>query len=275
GRRGPPPAAASARPRCAGARTARSGTRRAARERWRSRRSARRAPRGGCAGRLRGRRGSPRRGRTACTRCRAPVNRRAGRPARPARGAGGSASVGRSRAWWPRPDGPPLRWSAARSRSRPARRAAPRGRRRRCARVAGGQGGWGTGYRSVTFGCVMKWRWTMTTTDLVRAGRREWTALAALMLPTLIIAMDLAVLILAIPALGESLRPSGTQLLWITDVYGFLIAGSLVTMGTLGDRIGRRRLLLAGATAFGLASLLAAYAPTAEALIAARALQGI
>jgi len=115
----------------------------------------------------------------------------------------------------------------------------------------------------------------MTTTDPVRAGRREWTALAALMLPTLIIAMDLAVLILAIPALGESLRPSGTQLLWITDVYGFLIAGSLVTMGTLGDRIGRRRLLLAGATAFGLASLLAAYAPTAEALIAARALQGI
>jgi MFS transporter, DHA2 family, multidrug resistance protein len=115
----------------------------------------------------------------------------------------------------------------------------------------------------------------MTSTDPVRAGRREWTALGALVLPTLIISMDLVVLILATPALSEALHPSGTQLLWITDVYGFLIAGSLVTMGTLGDRIGRRRLLLAGATAFGLASLLAAFAPTAELLILARALLGI
>jgi DHA2 family multidrug resistance protein-like MFS transporter len=115
----------------------------------------------------------------------------------------------------------------------------------------------------------------MTTTDPARAGRREWTAAGALMLPTLIISMDLVVLILATPALSEALRPSGTQLLWITDVYGFLIAGSLVTMGTLGDRIGRRRLLLAGATAFGMASLLAAFAPTAELLILARALLGI
>jgi MFS transporter, DHA2 family, multidrug resistance protein len=116
---------------------------------------------------------------------------------------------------------------------------------------------------------------SMTATDPVRAGRREWTAAGALMLPTLIISMDLVVLILATPALSEALRPSGTQLLWITDVYGFLIAGSLVTMGTLGDRIGRRRLLLAGATAFGIASLLAAFAPTAELLILARALLGI
>jgi len=117
----------------------------------------------------------------------------------------------------------------------------------------------------------------MTAPDAppVRAGRREWIALAALVLPTLIVAMDLVVLILATPALSATLRPSGTQLLWITDVYGFLIAGSLVTMGTLGDRIGRRRLLLAGATAFGLASLLAAFAPTAELLILARALLGI
>ncbi|MHA6627486.1 MFS transporter [Pseudonocardia sichuanensis] len=109
----------------------------------------------------------------------------------------------------------------------------------------------------------------------VRAGRREWTALATLVLPTLIVAMDLVVLILATPALTAALRPSGTQLLWITDVYGFLIAGSLVTMGTLGDRIGRRRLLLAGAAAFGLASLFAAFAPTPELLILARALLGI
>jgi MFS transporter, DHA2 family, multidrug resistance protein len=115
----------------------------------------------------------------------------------------------------------------------------------------------------------------MTAPDPVRAGRREWTALAALVLPTLIISMDLVVLILATPALSEALQPTGTQLLWITDVYGFLIAGSLVTMGTLGDRIGRRRLLLAGAAAFGAASLLAAFAPTAELLILARALLGI
>ena len=115
----------------------------------------------------------------------------------------------------------------------------------------------------------------MTSTDPVRAGRREWTALGALVLPTLIVAMDLVVLILATPALSEALRPSGTQLLWITDVYGFLIAGSLVTMGTLGDRIGRRKLLLSGAAAFGAASVLAAFAPTAELLILARALLGI
>jgi MFS transporter, DHA2 family, multidrug resistance protein len=115
----------------------------------------------------------------------------------------------------------------------------------------------------------------VTATEPVRAGRREWIALGALALPTLIISMDLVVLILATPALTEALQPTGTQLLWITDVYGFLIAGSLVTMGTLGDRIGRRRLLLAGAAAFGIASVLAAFAPTAELLILARAMLGI
>ncbi|WP_232661500.1 MFS transporter [Pseudonocardia sp. TRM90224] len=108
-----------------------------------------------------------------------------------------------------------------------------------------------------------------------KAGKREWLGLAALVLPTLIISMDLVVLILATPALSADLQPSNTQLLWITDIYGFLIAGSLITMGTLGDRIGRRRLLLIGATAFGLASVLAAFAPTPELLIAARALLGI
>ena len=58
--------------------------------------------------------------------------------------------------------------------------------------------------------------------------------------------MDLTVLYLAVPSLARDLQPSGAQLLWIIDVYGFLIAGSLITMGTLGDRIGRRRLLLIG-----------------------------
>ncbi|RBQ15407.1 MFS transporter [Spongiactinospora rosea] len=108
-----------------------------------------------------------------------------------------------------------------------------------------------------------------------RAGRREWIALAGLALPTLLISMDLSVLILATPALSADLQPSAAQLLWITDIYGFLIAGSLITMGTLGDRIGRRRLLMIGAAAFGLASMVAAFAPTPDLLILARAVQGV
>lgn len=95
------------------------------------------------------------------------------------------------------------------------------------------------------------------------------------MLPTLLIVMDLTVLHLAVPHLSADLEPSSAQLLWIVDIYGFLIAGSLITMGTLGDRIGRRRLLLIGAAAFGFASVLAAFSPTAELLIASRALLGV
>src|SRR6266508_3473521 len=106
----------------------------------------------------------------------------------------------------------------------------------------------------------------------LRAGRREWIGLAVLTLPCLLYAMDLTVLNLAVPHLSADLRPSSVQLLWIVDVYGFLVAGLLITMGTLGDRIGRRRLLLAGAAAFGVASLLAALSTSAGMLIAARAL---
>ena len=87
--------------------------------------------------------------------------------------------------------------------------------------------------------------------------------------------MDLTVLNLAVPHLSTDLQPSSAQLLWIVDIYGFLVAGLLVTMGTLGDRIGRRRLLLTGAAAFAIASLLAAYSRSAEQLIAARALLGV
>lgn len=115
----------------------------------------------------------------------------------------------------------------------------------------------------------------MNTNTMPRATRREWIGLAVLMLPTLLIAMDLTVLHLAVPSLSADLNPTGSQLLWITDIYGFLIAGSLITMGTLGDRIGRRRLLLIGATAFGLASVLAASATSPSMLIAARAVLGI
>jgi DHA2 family multidrug resistance protein-like MFS transporter len=115
----------------------------------------------------------------------------------------------------------------------------------------------------------------MNATPSARAGQREWIGLAVLMLPTLLIAMDLTVLHLAVPAFTADLQPTSSQLLWITDIYGFMIAGSLITMGTLGDRIGRRKLLLMGGVAFALASVLAAFSTTAEMLIFARAVLGI
>ncbi|GAA3469243.1 MFS transporter [Nonomuraea roseola] len=108
-----------------------------------------------------------------------------------------------------------------------------------------------------------------------RAGSREWIGLAVLALPTLLMSLDQSVLFLALPPLAETLRPSGTQTLWIMDVYGFMMAGFLVTMGTLGDRIGRRRLLMIGAVVVGVTSLLAAYSTSAEMLIVSRALLGI
>ncbi|SHF07479.1 MFS transporter [Streptoalloteichus hindustanus] len=111
--------------------------------------------------------------------------------------------------------------------------------------------------------------------DHARAGAREWVGLVVLMLPVLLISVDATVLGFAVPYLSEELRPSGPQLLWIVDIYSFLLAGLLVTMGTLGDRIGRRRLLLMGTAGFGLASLLAAYAPDAATLIGGRALLGV
>jgi MFS transporter, DHA2 family, multidrug resistance protein len=108
-----------------------------------------------------------------------------------------------------------------------------------------------------------------------RAGRREWAGLGVLALPCVLYAMDLTVLNLAVPAISRSLRPSSVELLWIVDIYGFVLAGSLLTMGTLGDRIGRRRLLLAGAAGFAGASVLAAYSTSPAMLIAARALLGV
>jgi MFS transporter, DHA2 family, multidrug resistance protein len=113
-------------------------------------------------------------------------------------------------------------------------------------------------------------------TDLEgRAGQREWLGLAVLALPTLLVTMDLSVLFLAVPALSRDLEPTSSELLWITDIYGFLIAGSLITMGTLGDRIGRRRLLMIGGAAFALASLAAAFSQSAAMLIASRAVLGV
>jgi MFS transporter, DHA2 family, multidrug resistance protein len=111
--------------------------------------------------------------------------------------------------------------------------------------------------------------------EATTAGRREWIGLAVLALACVLYSMDLTVLHLAVPALSADLQPSSVQLLWIVDIYGFMLAGSLITMGTLGDRIGRRRLLLIGAAAFGVASLLAAFSTSAEMLIASRALLGV
>ncbi|MEU3348614.1 MFS transporter [Streptomyces sp. NPDC006700] len=106
-----------------------------------------------------------------------------------------------------------------------------------------------------------------------RPGR--WLALSVLVLAVLLVAVDATVLGLATPFISEDLRPSGTQLLWIGDVYSFVIAGLLVSMGSLGDRIGRKRILLGGATAFGAVSVLNAYAATPELMILARALLGV
>lgn len=113
------------------------------------------------------------------------------------------------------------------------------------------------------------------TSGPTRAGRREWTALGVLMLPLLLVSMDVSVLYFAIPSIAADLRPGAVQQLWILDMYGFVLAGLLVTMGALGDRAGRRRLLLSGAALFGAASVAAAYAHSPGALIGARALLGV
>ena len=109
----------------------------------------------------------------------------------------------------------------------------------------------------------------------IRAGRREWIGLAVLALACLLYVMDLTVLHLAVPSISEDLKPSSAQLLWIIDIYGFMVAGFLVTRGTLGDRSGRRKLLLVGAAAFGAVSVLAAFSTSPEMLILSRALLGI
>jgi len=107
-----------------------------------------------------------------------------------------------------------------------------------------------------------------------RAGAKEWTALAVLMLPVLLVAVDATVLSFALPSISQALAPTGTQLLWMVDIYPLVLAGLLVSMGSLADRIGRRRLLLIGAVGFATVSALAAYAPSAEWLIAGRAALG-
>lgn len=109
----------------------------------------------------------------------------------------------------------------------------------------------------------------------VQAGLKEWIGLAVLALPALLVSIDVSVMILALPHIGVDLGADSAEQLWIMDIYGFMLSGFLIPMGTLGDRIGRRRLLMIGAAAFGSASVLAAFSISAGMLIAARALLGI
>jgi DHA2 family multidrug resistance protein-like MFS transporter len=108
-----------------------------------------------------------------------------------------------------------------------------------------------------------------------RAGPREWAALTVLMLPVLMVSVDNTVLTFALPEISVDLRPTSSQLLWMVDVYAIMLAGLLIAMGSIGDRVGRRRLLLIGAAGFGVASVIAAYSQSAETLVAARLLLGV
>ena len=107
------------------------------------------------------------------------------------------------------------------------------------------------------------------------AIRSPWWGLTALCLPMLIVSMDVSVLFFAVPYIAADLEPSAAQQLWIFDIYGFVLAGLLLTMGSVADRIGHRRLLMLGAAGFGAASVVAAFATSAEMLIGARALLAV
>jgi DHA2 family multidrug resistance protein-like MFS transporter len=108
-----------------------------------------------------------------------------------------------------------------------------------------------------------------------RAGTRAWIALAVLMLPVLLVSVDNTVLSFAIPSISLALIPSAPELLWIIDIYPLVLAALLVPMGSLADRYGRRRMLMIGSTGFAVVSVMAAFAPSATALIGYRALLGL
>lgn len=108
-----------------------------------------------------------------------------------------------------------------------------------------------------------------------KAGMRAWIGFCALALPALLVSIDVSVMILALPHIGADLGANGVEQLWIMDIYGFMLSGFLITMGTWGDRIGRRKLLMLGSMGFCAASLAAAFAESPDMLIAARALMGI
>ncbi|GAA1576358.1 MFS transporter [Kribbella hippodromi] len=112
-------------------------------------------------------------------------------------------------------------------------------------------------------------------TDQTPVGVRTWCGLLVLLCPALLTSMDASLLFVAGPAISAALRPTAGQWLWAMDIYHFVMAGLLMAMGSLGDRIGRKRLLLIGAAVFGGVSVLVAYAPSPEVLILARALMAI
>ncbi len=111
--------------------------------------------------------------------------------------------------------------------------------------------------------------------NINKAKRKSWLGLSVLLLPTLVVSMDISILFLATPKLSMALEPTAEQLLWIIDIYGFMIAGFLLVMGSLSDRIGPRKLLMIGAGAFSIASVAAAFSTSPEMLIFARAILGI
>jgi DHA2 family multidrug resistance protein-like MFS transporter len=128
---------------------------------------------------------------------------------------------------------------------------------------------------STTEESTMRSKTPMGIATAGKASARSWIGLGVIALPCILVSMDMTVLNLAVPHLAAALGPSAAELLWIVDIYGFMVAGALMTMGTLGDRIGRRRLLLIGAAFFGVASAAAAFATSPVQLIAARALLGL
>uniref|UniRef100_UPI003F49221B MFS transporter n=1 Tax=Nonomuraea bangladeshensis TaxID=404385 RepID=UPI003F49221B len=106
-------------------------------------------------------------------------------------------------------------------------------------------------------------------------GPRAWLGLVVILGPVLMVSMDGSILFLAMPRISQDLTPTADQALWILDVYGFAVGSLLIAFGNLGDRYGRLKLLMIGATAFGIGSAGAAFAPGPELLIAARALMGV
>ncbi|MFF2526951.1 MFS transporter [Streptomyces liangshanensis] len=121
---------------------------------------------------------------------------------------------------------------------------------------------------------------TGTTTAAARSraavgGANRWVVLVVLCVSLLLVALDATVLHVAVPSVTEDLHPSGVQLLWIVDAYPLVCAALLILFGTLGDRIGRRRVLLLGYGFFGAASAVAAFADSPMVLIGARALLGV
>ncbi|WP_413100443.1 MFS transporter [Streptomyces sp. Inha503] len=121
-----------------------------------------------------------------------------------------------------------------------------------------------------TAGVPRQWRGTEAS-----GGANRWVVLLVLCVSLLLVAVDATVLHVAVPAVTEDLRPGGIELLWIVDVYPLVCASLLILFGTLGDRVGRRRVLLLGYGLFGAASAIAAFAPNPQILIVARALLGV